>query len=134
MKKLLEYIPLAILTTLAGLGLWLGSFIQDLATEREKDRQRMHTDPTTVIKTEEHIKQVEEDFKTRMEFQMHVDDITHELVQTAKELKNQRKQDSIIRMRDAITNYQTKQQVDTLIKFWREYNASVKTNNNSSTN
>ena len=126
MKKILEYIPLAILTTLAGLGLWLGSFIQEFATEREQDRQRMHTDPTHVIKAEEHIKNVEEDFKQRMEFQIHLDEITEELTETAASLRQQRKNDSIVRMRDAVTNYQTKQQVDTLVKFWKEYNQSVK--------
>jgi len=126
MKKILEYIPLAILTTLAGLGLWLGSFIQEFATEREQDRQRMHTDPTNVIKSEQHIKNVEEDFKLRMEFQLHLDEITEELTETAASLRQQRKNDSIVRMRDAVTNYQTKQQVDTLIKFWRQYNESQK--------
>jgi len=87
--------------------------------------QRIHSDPLDVLKAEEHIKTFEDDKKQILQFQNHVDEVTHELVETAKILFEQRKQDSIVRMKDAVTNYQTKQQVDTLIKFWRQYNAKT---------
>lgn len=125
MDKFLKYLPLASLMTIIGLGAGFFMWALDKSAEWEQTKQLLHTDPAEVIRAEEHIKTFEQDKKSQLQFEAHVDDITHELLSTARELKDQRKQDSIIRMKDAITNYQTKKQVDTLIKFWKQYNASV---------
>ena len=127
-KKILPYLPLATLMTVIGIGIGIAQFLIAEVQAREEIKQRIHSDPAKVIETEKHIENVEEDFKKRMEFQMHVDQMTHELLETAKEIKEQRKNDSIIRMRDAVSNYQMKKNVDTLIKFWKDYNAQANEN------
>lgn len=126
----MKYLPLATLSAVVGFGMWLADFLIKEAQTRQDIELRLHTTPEDRIKAEEHTKNVEEDFKERMEFQMHVDDMVHELTEAAKEIKEQRKQDSIVRMKDAVTNYQTKELVDSIFIFWKEYNASVQNGTN----
>ena len=125
-KNILSHIK-DILIIISLIGAVYGGYkwVSDQGKEKAEMEMRVHRDPQTVIKAEQHLENVDEDYKMRMEFQIHVDEVFHELTETAKQLKEQRRQDSIIRVRDAITNYQTKQNVDTLLKFWRSYNASV---------
>lgn len=125
MDKIVKYVPLASLITILGFGFAFAKYLMDQAAKDATDEQRLLSTPEIRVKTEDHIENVEEDFKKRMKFEEHVDDIFHKFEETAARLEEQRKQDSIVRMRDAVTNYQTKQQVDTLIKFWKDYNESV---------
>jgi len=122
LDKLVKYLPLASFLTIIGMGIAIVKYTIEESAKREADQQRMHSTPEERILLEEHLKNVDEDFKRQMRFEEHVDEVFHEFQETAKALREQRKQDSILKMRDAVTNYQTKQQVDTLIKFWREYN------------
>lgn len=123
LDKVLKYLPLASLLTILGFGLAAGKYFIQEIQYRERMEQRMHTDPKVVIEAEAHIEDFKEDKKQMMKFQQHVDEVFHELTQTANEIKRQRKQDSIIRMKDAVTNYQMKKTIDSINKYWKDYNA-----------
>jgi len=125
MEKIIKYLPLATLMTVIGIGIGIAKFLVEEVKNRSTIEQRLHATPEERLKAEEHVKTFEEDKKMMIQWRAHYDEVTHEVLNATRDLNKQRKQDSIVRMNDAITNYQTKQQVDTIVKYWKKYNESV---------
>ena len=115
-----------IIVSLIGVIYGAYTYVKDKGAKDREYEGRMHSTVEDRVIAEEHLKHFKEDLKVRTDFQIHVDQVLHDITQMGKRIEEQRKQDSILRMKDAVTNYQAKVNSDTLIKYWKEYNESVK--------